>query len=85
MGRLRVETLERVEKYSDRVLDVVAALEKKRVRGRILDQLTGSGTSAGANTWEADEAVSPADFCKTLGVVVKELNETRFWLRMAMH
>lgn len=82
MGRLRAETLERLETYSDRVLDVVAVLESKNVRERILSQLTGSGTSAGANTFEADEAMSDADFCKTLGTVIKELNETRFWLRL---
>jgi four helix bundle protein len=82
MGRLRAETLERMEKYADRVLDVADVIESQHRSRRIVDQLSGSGTSAGANVWEADEAMSAADFCKTLGVVVKELNETRFWLRI---
>lgn len=84
MGRLRTETLERLEAYSDRVLDVVVVLESKKAHERILDQLTGSGTSAGANTWEANEAMSEADFCKTLSTAIKELNETRFWLRLVV-
>ena len=39
--------------------------------------MAGAGTSVGANAWKADEAMSRADFCKGLGVVLKELNETR--------
>jgi four helix bundle protein len=82
MARLRIETLDRVEQYSDRVLDVVAALEAKKVYARVIDQLAGSGTSVGANVFEADEAMTNSDFAKTLGVVLKELNETRYWLRL---
>lgn len=36
----------------------------------------------GANVFEADEAMSRADFCKCLGIAVKELNEVRFWIRL---
>ncbi len=82
MARLRAETLERVEEFADRVLDVVSALEQRRVYARVIDQLADSGTSVGANVFEADEAMTSADFAKTLGVVLKELNETRFWLRL---
>ncbi len=82
MGRLKAATLERVEQFADRVLDVVETLEGKRVSARILSQLTGAGTSPGANVWEADEALSSKDFAKTLGIVVKELNEARYWLRL---
>lgn len=32
--------------------------------------------------FEADEAVSRKDFVRCLGIVNKELNETRFWLRL---
>jgi len=81
MGRLRVETLERVEAYSDRVLDVAEALERDGRWRRIVDQLVGSGGSVGANISEADQAMSSKDFLKCLGTVNKELNETKFWLR----
>ena len=82
VGRLKAATLERVEQFADRVLDVVEALERKRVSTRILNQLIGCGTSPGANVWEADEAMSSKDFAKTLCIVVKELNEARYWLRL---
>jgi four helix bundle protein len=79
---LHAEFLDRVERFADRVLDVTDALESKRVSRRIMDQIAASGTSVGANTFEADEAMSRKDFCKALGIANKELNETRFWLRL---
>lgn len=79
MGRLREETLERVKRFSDRVLQVVDVPEADGRSRRVLDQLTSSGASVGANVYEADEAMSRPDFCKTLGIVIKELNEPRFW------
>lgn len=80
MGRLRAETLERVLSFSERVLTVVDTLEEQGCSRRVLDQLTGCGSSVGANVYEADEALSAADFVKCLGIVVKELSEVRFWL-----
>ena len=82
MGRLDDDFLERIESFSNRAVVVAEAIEKRRVAWRIVDQLVGSGTSVGANTFEADEAVSRKDFCKSLGTVLKELNETRFWVRI---
>lgn len=82
MGRLQQELLSRAEDFGDRMLDVVLTLEKERVSKRVLDQMTGCGTSVGANAFEADQAMSAADFCKTLGWSVKELNESRYWIRL---
>ncbi len=82
MGRLRAEFLERVEVFADRVLDLCDALDRAKIRPRVVDQLTGSGTSVGANVYEADEALSRADFAKTIGIALKEASETLFWLRM---
>lgn len=82
MGRLPEDFLERVESFADRVLDVTDALESTKCPRRLIEQMAAAGTSVGANTFEADEAMSRADFVKTLGIVNKELNETRFWLRL---
>ncbi len=84
MGRLRAETLTRVRTFANRVLHVVETLESQGRSRRLLDQLTASGCSVGANLYEADEAMSRADFAKTLGIVIKELNETRFWLELCV-
>jgi four helix bundle protein len=82
MGRLQPDLLERVETFADRILDVVEALAPTTCPRRVLEQIAASGTSIGANTFEADEAMSRADFAKTLAIALKELNETRFWLRL---
>jgi four helix bundle protein len=66
------------------MMDVVQALEKKRVYRRVIDQVVGAGTSVGANACEADQALSRADFAKSLGIVVKELAESQFWLRVCV-
>ena len=84
MGRLKEPLLERVRVFASRVLDVVDVLEEQRRSKRVLDQLTGSGASVAANTYEADEALSRPDFVKTLGIAMKELSETRFWLELCV-
>src|SRR5262249_36017784 len=81
MARLRLEFLERVEAYCDRIADVAEALETQGRSRRLVDQLLAAGTSVGANLFEADEAMTRADFVKCLCIAVKEINETRFWLR----
>jgi|KBSSwiStaDraftv2_1062776.scaffolds.fasta_scaffold307737_2 four helix bundle protein len=81
MGRLSAELRLRAEVFGDRMLDVVQALERKRVYGRVIDQMVGCGTSVGANACESDQAVSAKDFCKALGIAIKELSEAAYWLR----
>lgn len=83
MARLQESFLERIEQFCDRVLAVADALERKRVSRRIVDQIVGCGTSVGANVFEADEAMSRGDFVKSLCIATKEVNEARFWLRLA--
>ena len=81
MSRFRTPTIDRVDAFTHRVVDVAEEIEDAGKSRRVVDQLVGCGTSVGANLSEADEAVSRADFCKTLGIIVKELNECRYWLR----
>lgn len=45
-------------------------------------QLLRSGTSSGANYEEARGAESRRDFLHKLGIALKELQETRYWLRV---
>lgn len=76
------ELLDRAEQFVDRCLTVCDQLEKHGVSRRIVDQLTGSSTAVGANLFEADEALSRKDYAKCVAISIKELNETRFWLRL---
>ncbi|MCL4742739.1 MAG: four helix bundle protein [Phycisphaerales bacterium] len=82
-SRLDPALIARVEAFSHRVADVAAALDHDRRPRRITDQVLASGTSVAANVFEADEALSRADFCRTLGIAVKELSETRYWIRFS--
>ena len=43
-------------------------------------QLFRSGTSIGANVWEAQEAESNADFIHKMKIAAKEARETLYWL-----
>lgn len=82
MPRLKPELIHRVEVFADRVTDVAEELDRQGRFRRIVEQVVGSGTSVGANLCEADEAISRPDFCKALGIVLREVAETGFWLRL---
>jgi four helix bundle protein len=58
-------------------------LLRRTATGReIAGQLLRSGTSSGANYEEARGAQSRADFLHKLQIVLKELRESLFWLRL---
>ena len=54
-------------------------LEDKR-KYVVAKQLLRSGTSIGANIFEAQHAESRADFIHKMKIAVKEANETLYWL-----
>lgn len=75
---------------SERLLDLAANVVKtttslnKSIHGRHISiQLVRSITSAGANYEEACAAQSRNDFVHKLQLVLKELRESLFWLRLA--
>lgn len=79
----------RMNDLSDRLLDftvevikVVNALPETVPGRHIAKQMTRAGTSCGVNYEEACGAESRPDFIHKMGVVLKELKETRYWLRL---
>ncbi len=82
MGRFRGDLKARVAAFMDRAVDVAMMMPRDRRLDRVVDQLMGASTSVGANLAEADEAMSARGFCKSLAIVLKELNETRFWFEL---
>ncbi len=71
-----------VEMTFDFALDVIAfseELESLR-KYNLANQLFRSGTSIGANTWEAQNAESKADFIHKLKIASKEADESMYWL-----
>ena len=48
-------------------------------------QLAAAATSAGGNLEEAKAAYSPRDFASKNSISLKEMRETRYWLRIILH
>lgn len=45
-------------------------------------QILRSGTSIGANIAEAEQAQSRSDFVSKMNIALKELSETKYWLKL---
>jgi four helix bundle protein len=73
---------ERFLDFADRVASVVEALPETRVGRRIADQLLRSGTSPLGNYEEACAAEIRRDFVHKMRVCLKEVRESRAWLRL---
>jgi len=73
---------ERTARFGEAVIKSAGQLPRTSVTYPIIRQLVRSGTSVGANTCEANEAVSKKDFRNRTGICKKEANETHFGLRM---
>ena len=67
---------------SGRIIRLTGFLSKNAVGKHISNQLLRSGTSPGANYEEARGAESPADFIHKLRIVLKELRESLYWLKV---
>ena len=61
------------------VIEYSELLEEKR-KFVIARQLLKAGTSIGANTREAQNAESKADFIHKMKIAAKEADETEYWL-----
>ncbi|RYE38067.1 MAG: four helix bundle protein [Sphingobacteriales bacterium] len=66
-------------KFSLGIIKFAEKLEERK-RYVISTQLIKSGTSIGANVWEAQAAESRADFIHKMKIASKEAEETEYWL-----
>ena len=73
---------DRFLKFAVMVITIIKQLPQDLAGKRIADQLFRAGTSSGANYEETRAAESRRDFIHKLGVVLKELRESYFWLRL---
>ncbi len=80
--RVPFDLEERTARFGEAIIDFLARVPLGPRTNRLVDQLTGCGTSMGANYGEADDALSKKDFAKTIGICRKEARETKFFLRM---
>ncbi|MCA1745324.1 MAG: four helix bundle protein [Bacteroidales bacterium] len=76
--------VEKTFQFAMKVVVFCELLEEKR-KYVIARQLLKSGTSIGANTREAQNAESKADFIHKLKIAAKEADETEYWLLICKH
>lgn len=75
---------ERLLNFAVAIIDVSEELPRTRSGNHVAGQLLRSGTSPYSNHGEAESAESPEDFIHKLKICLKELPETRRWLRLVL-
>jgi len=81
-GKDKYDLEERLARFAEQIIDLMKKLPQNAINSRMVSQVVGSGGSAGANYNEANEAESKKDFTHKVGLVKKELKETKHWLRL---
>ncbi|MCW3116998.1 MAG: hypothetical protein JWM28_1080 [Chitinophagaceae bacterium] len=71
--------LEKSLDFGVNIVKFCELLEEKK-KYVVAKQLLRSGTSVGANVFEAQHAESRADFIHKMKIAIKEANETLYWL-----
>ena len=73
---------ERLLDYAARIMRLAEKLPSTRAGNHVAAQLLRCGTSALPNHGEAQAAESPRDFVHKMRICLKELRETRRWLKL---
>ncbi|MFC1612667.1 four helix bundle protein [Patescibacteria group bacterium] len=73
---------ERTAKFGEDIVKFAKKIEENLVNKRIIPQLVAAGTSVGANYTEANGASSSKDFRNKIYICKKEIQETKYWLRL---
>ncbi len=81
-NNMRYELEERVEKFGESIIELSKKVKLTSITKSIVEQLVRSGTSVGANYFEANGASSKKDFINKVFISKKEAKETQHWLRM---
>jgi len=75
---------DRLVDFAVAVVGMIEALPATKAGTHIANQLVRSGTSPAANYGEAQGAESRRDFVHKMKVALKELRESRVWLRVIL-
>jgi len=78
----KYDLLKRLFDFSIRIIKEVRSLPDSKEYGVISFQILKAATSVGANFEEAQGAVSKADFANKVGIALKEIRETNYWIRI---
>ena len=72
----------RAKEIALKIISVCDAIDSKKGRGVLINQIIRSSTSIGANIHEANYAASKADFINKFHIALKECVETEYWIEM---
>ena len=78
----RFDREERLLDYAANIVRVAESIRVSPAGTHVANQMLRSGTSVLPNHGEAQAAESNADFIHKLSICLKELRETRRWLRL---
>jgi four helix bundle protein len=73
---------ERLIDFAVRIIRIAESLPKTKVGNHIAGQLIRFGTSPAPNYGEAQNAESRSDFIQKMKICLKELRETKVWLKI---
>lgn len=73
---------ERLTTFSRNILYLIKKVRINITNKNIVEQLTRSSTSIGANYFEANGSSSKRDFINKIAISKKEAIETQYWLRL---
>ena len=80
----KVDLRIRTKNFALQIIKLYSSLPKSVESQVIGKQLLRSGTSVGANFREAYRARSEPEFVSILGICLKELEETTYWLELLL-
>ena len=66
------------------IISICDEIDTRKGRGVLVNQITRSATSVGANIHEATYASSKADFINKFHIALKECAETEYWIEMLL-
>ncbi|MEM6823053.1 MAG: four helix bundle protein [Verrucomicrobiota bacterium] len=83
MKKEEIDLLSRTKSFALRIIRLSSTLGSKSREAKVIgNQLLRSGTSIGANYREAYRSRSKAEFTSTIGICLKEAEETAYWLEL---
>jgi len=75
---------ERTAKFGENIIIFCRTIKQDIITKPIINQIIRSCTSVGANYCEANGASSKKDFKNKIYICKKEIQETKYWLRMIL-
>lgn len=73
---------DRTAEFGQNIIIFCKKIKQTNITKPIINQIVRSATSVGANYHEANGASSKKDFKNKIHICKKEIQETKYWLRM---